>query len=550
MAALGLLALALGSDLAAQDVDAGITFERIRDARSAEPGSWLTYSGAYDGQRRSLLDQITAANVEGLSLRWVHQLPTTATFETTPIVADGVMYISNPPLTAGASATIGVQALDLRTGRPFWSYQRPMPDRILVCCGPVNRGTAILGHRVFVGTIDAHLLALDARTGTLDWDVHLAQNQQGYSITSAPLAVKDMVVTGIAGGEMGIKGFIDAYDAKTGERRWRFMTTPEPGEPAAETWGPNAAEALKTGAGSTWGHGSYDPDLDLVYWGVGHAGPDYDGRNRPGDNFFTQSVVALDADTGELRWFFQFTPGGTHDFDSAHIPVLIEREVDGRVRKLLVTANRNGFYYVLDRETGEYLNGTQFAAQTWAEGLDENGRPIRREGADPSHEGSLIAPSIQGATNWWSPSYLPETGLFYVNAYDAAARYFLTDQVYQEGHGFHGGFPQLITPEEAGFPFVVAIRALDALTGELVWEFQMDEAVHPRTGILSTVTGLLFTGTPKGQAVALDARTGEPLWHMNLGGSITSNPTTFLIDGEQHVAYVAGNAVFVFGLPD
>lgn len=540
--------LPVSDPVLAVQVPEGVTFERIRDARNAEPGAWLTYSGDYDGKRYSPLGQITRSNVTDLRVRWVRQRPTTTKFEATPLVAGGVMYVSLPAMPAGTGATMGVEALDVRSGQPFWSHERPVPDRVVLCCGPVNRGVALRGGTVFWGTIDAHLVALDATTGVPVWDVEVADYRQAYSITSAPLVVKDMVITGIGGGEYGIKGFIDAYDAETGERRWRFMTTPEPGEPAAETWGPDPAVALRSGAGSTWGHGSYDPDLDLIYWGVGHAGPNYDGRGRPGDNHYTQSVVALEAESGRLRWFFQFTPGGTHDFDSAQIPVLVDRELDGRMRRLLLFANRNGFYYVLDRETGEFLTGAQFAVQTWADGLDGNGRPLRREGVDPSYEGTVVAPSVEGATNFWSPSYLPGTGLFYVNAYDAAARYFLADQEYRPGQGFHGGFPRKVTHAEAGFPFKVAIRALDALTGERVWEFPMVDDVHPRTGIVSTASELLFTGTPTGEAVALDARTGEPLWHLNLGGAITSSPITFLIDGLQHVAYVAGSAVFVLGL--
>lgn len=542
---IGSVQCALGTPAAAQE---GVTYQRLLDARNGDPGDWLTYSGDYDGKRYSVLRQVTPANVDRLAVRWVHQVPATMRFETTPIVADGVMYITTPPLASGTGSTMGVEALDPATGQPFWTFQRPIPSGLVLCCGPVNRGSAILGNRLYVATIDSHLLALDIASGTPVWDAVVADYRHGYSITSAPLVVKDMVITGIAGGEYGIKGFIDAYDAATGERRWRFMTTPEPGDPGSETWGPNAADALRSGAGSTWGHGSYDPELGLIYWGVGHAGPDYDARNRPGDNLYTQTVVALEPETGRMRWFFQFTPNGAYDFDSAGIPVLVDREVGGRMRKLLVTANRNGFYYVLDRETGEFIEGAQFAYQTWADGLDENGRPLRREGMIPSYEGTVIAPSPEGATNWWSPTYLPATGLFYVNAYDAVARYFIADQEYHPGQGFNGGFPQIVTEEEAGFEYKVAIRALDALTGELVWEFPMVNAVHPRAGILSTASGLLFTGTPTGEAVALDARTGKPLWHLNLGGPITSNPITFLVDGVQHVAYVAGSGVFALSL--
>ncbi|MBI3668054.1 MAG: PQQ-binding-like beta-propeller repeat protein, partial [Acidobacteria bacterium] len=354
-----LILLAFALSLAAQ-----VPYDRIRQA-DAEPGNWLTYSGNYNAHRYSRLNQINTSNVKRLKTAWVYQNQTTHYFETTPLVVDGVMYITEPPSD--------VTALDTRTGRPLWQYRRTTPKDVRVCCGQVNRGLAALDDLVFIGTVDAHLIALDAKSGIVRWDVVVADYKTGHAITAAPLAVKDKVIVGIAGGEYGVRGFVDAYEAKTGKPAWRFWTIPAPGEPGNETW---AGDSWKTGSATTWVTGSYDPELNLIYWGTGNPGPDWNADVRAGDNLYTDCLLALDADTGKLKWHFQFTPHDGHDWDSVEIPVLVDGEVRGQRRKLVLFANRNAFYYVLDRQSGEFLSGKPFAKQTWAKGLDDRGRPI------------------------------------------------------------------------------------------------------------------------------------------------------------------------------
>src|SRR5579872_1568668 len=322
---------------------AQVTYERLLKA-SQDEGNWMTYSGTYRSWRYGSLSQITRENVTHLKIEWVYQMPTTLTVETTPIVVDGMMYISEPPSN--------VVALDAVTGRAYWRYQRALPKRINVCCGLVNRGVAVFGDRVFVGTVDAHLVSLDAKTGAVLWDVPVADYKTGHSITVAPLAVKGMIVTGIAGGEYGIRGFLDAYDPETGKRRWRFWTIPEPGQPGNETW---PAEAWKHGGGSTWVTGSFDPDQNLIIWGTGNPSPDWNGDPRPGDNLYSDSAIAIDADTGKLKWHYQFVPHDLHDWDAVQVPVLVDDEWQGKPRKLVYWAHRGGFFYVLDRQTGQML---------------------------------------------------------------------------------------------------------------------------------------------------------------------------------------------------
>ncbi|MEE8161167.1 MAG: PQQ-binding-like beta-propeller repeat protein, partial [Acidobacteriota bacterium] len=389
-----------------------VTYERLLRAEQ-EPENWLTYSGQYHGQRYSRLTQINRNNVHLLRVSWVYQTGIVEKVETTPLVVDGVMYLTQPPSD--------VIALDAKTGRPYWSYHPILSDQLTICCGKVNRGVAILGEKIYLATLDARLIALDAKSGNVVWDVQIADPQSGYSSTAAPLAVKDKIVTGIAGGEFGIRGFVDAYDAETGKRVWRFHTIPRAGEAGSDTW---EGDSWKTGGSPTWVTGSFDPELNLIYWGTGNPSPAWDGEVREGDNLYSNSIVALDADTGKLKWYFQFTPHDTHDWDACQIPVLVDAEFRGRLRKLMLWPNRNAFYYVLDRETGEFLLAREFAKQTWAEKIDQNGRPIVKPNTDPSPEGTLVYPSSNGAANWWSPSYSPIAGLVYVTAYDGADIYY------------------------------------------------------------------------------------------------------------------------------
>jgi alcohol dehydrogenase (cytochrome c) len=531
-AAVGLAALAALS-AGPTALHAQVPYERIRDA-ARDSGSWLTYSGDYAARRHSLLSEITPANVGQLRPIWIYQLQNTQTSaETTPIVADGIMYVTEP--------MSAVTALDARTGVPVWRWSKPMPVHLRTLgFGPSNRGVAILDSTVFVGTIDAHLVALDARSGAVRWDVTVADNAAGYAITAAPLAIPGAVIVGISGGEAGIRGFLDAYDARTGKRLWRFWTIPAPGEPGSETW---TGTAWRTGGGPTWVTGSYDPDLDLLYWGVGNPGPDWNGDRRPGDNLYTASLVAVEARTGRLRWYFQFTPHDVHDWDATEIPVLFDAPIDGRQRKLVGMANRNAFYYVLDRSTGKFVHGAPYARETWARGLDSAGRPLADPVQAPSDSGTLTYPSLQGATNWFSPSYDPTTGSFFVAVREMGAIYYKRPAVYKPGQLFDGGGEHTLENDSASG----AIRALDATTGAVKWSFHLFSP--PWFGVLSTAGGLVFGGSNEGYAFALDATTGKPLWRFQTGGVMEGAPMSFLLGGHQAIAVAAQGAVIVFGLP-
>ena len=533
-----------------------VTSQRLTAANS-EPQNWLTYSGNYQSHRFSLLDQITPANVKNLKLQWVYQSPVAGNWQTTPLVVDGVMYITQRPND--------VIALDAVTGRAFWIYRyTPNPNRI-VCCGANNRGVAILGDTLFMGTLDAHLIAIETKSGRQIWKTEVASTTSGYSITHAPLIVKDKVIVGVGGGEYGIRGFIAAYDANTGKEAWRFYTIPGPGEKGHETWEacpPKSEtfcdpEAWKHGGGSIWMTGSYDPQLNLTYWGVGNVGPDYAGAQRPGDNLYTDSVVALDVDTGTIRWHYQFTPHDVYDYDSVQVPVLVDNW--GRTGiNALVWANRNGNYYALDRATGRFLLGRPFVKVNWMSEFDERGRPIQT----PQPPGQPTYPGNQGGTNWYSPSYSPRTGFFYVSAWeDYASIYGPSPVEYKEGRNFTGGGPRTFgavpgapglgrSPintwtEAAGHGAVIA---LDVATGDQKWKFNMTDVTD--SGILTTASNLLFTGGREGFFQALDARTGTLLWKTNLGAAINSGPMSFRVGNRQYVATVSGLSLFVFALDE
>ncbi|MBL8228517.1 MAG: PQQ-dependent dehydrogenase, methanol/ethanol family [Bryobacterales bacterium] len=508
-----------------------LTWDRIRDS-GKEPSNWLSYSGNLNGQRYSELAQINVANASQLRPAWVYQMAGGHRQTASPIAIDGILYVSEAPG--------GVLAIDGRTGRSLWSFSRPVPSDMRLCCGMPNRGVAVLGDLVYWTTIDAHLIALDAKTGRKVWDVEMADYKKGYSSTGAPLIVKDKVVTGIAGGEYGIRGFIDAYDAKTGKQAWRFWTVPAAGEPGVETWG---GESWKTGAASTWITGAYDAEQNLLIWGTGNPGPDWNGDKRPGDNLYSDSAVALDADTGKLKWHFQFTPHDVWDWDAVQVPILADVMFRGQPRKLLLWANRNAFYYVIDRTTGKFLHARPFVKQTWAEGIDDNGRPILLPGTKPSEAGTKLYPDLGGGANWWSSSYSPQTGLYYVAAREQGGIYYKGDPTFREGAAFHGGGARAIPRDES----YGALRALNAATGELVWEQRFVRT--PGSGILTTAGGLVFFGSPDGDFLALDATTGNVLYRFRTGATVVANPVTYSIDGRQQVAIVAGKALFVFELP-
>jgi alcohol dehydrogenase (cytochrome c) len=519
-------ALLLGCLLAQLSVPAA----RIRDAQ-ARPADWLTYSGNDAGHRHSPLGQIHPGNIAALRPVWVYQSREAGKLETSPIVVDGTIFLTEKPYIA--------TALDGRTGRPLWSYRRP-PVTVPTCCGPVNRGPAVLDDALFFTTLDAHLVALDLNSGKLRWDVTVADATQGYSMTGAPLAVKDKIVIGVAGGEYGTRGFLDAYDVRTGKRVWRFWTVPAPGQPGHDTW---SGDSWKTGGATTWVTGAYDPALNLVYWGTGNPGPNYNGDGRAGDNLYSNCLLALDADSGKLRWHFQFTPHDLHDWDSNQVPLLIDAVWKGRPRKLVAQVNRNAFYYLLDRQTGEFLLGAPYAKQTWATGLDEGGRPLLAPGTAPTPEGVVVFPGLAGGTNWYSPSYHPGTQLIYVQAHEDYAQTFIKQPPdHQPGKLFMGG----VTRDLEGAEHHGVVKAIEPLTGKVRWQFP--QHAPPSGGVLSTAGGLIFSGNREGMFFALDARTGKVLWKFQTGGVIWANPISFAVDGKQLVAIAAGQALFVFGL--
>ena len=510
-----------------------VTWERLVHARN-EPHNWLMYSGTLDSQRFSRLDQVNTGNVQDLELKWAYSIRQLDRAETTPLVVDGVMFITESPSN--------VTAVDATTGRPYWRYEHPLPDDIRICCGRNNRGVSILGNTLYMSTLDAHLVAIDARSGNVVWDVEVADYRAGYSKTAAPLIVKDKVVTGIAGGEFGIRGFLDAYDAKSGERAWRTYTIPSPDHPDNQTW---AGDSWRTGGSPTWITGSYDPELNLIYWGTGNPGPDWNGDVRLGDNLYSDSVLALNGDSGQLEWYFQFTPHDVHDWDAIQIPVLADLQINGKQRTAMLWANRNAFYYTFDRKTGEFILGKPFAQQTWADGLDADGRPIRRPNTSPTPEGTIVAPTAGGATNWWSPSFSPRTELLYVNAFDGEGEFFIRDENYDEGERFTGGGVRSPQPMEN---YQSAIRAIDPTTGDVRWDFPMKP--RARAGVLSTAGNLVFSATVDGYFFALNAVSGQELWHIPLGAPVNASPMTFAVAGRQYVSMTIGNTVYTFGLKE
>jgi alcohol dehydrogenase (cytochrome c) len=524
-----------------------VTSDRILKA-AAEPQNWLTHNGTYTSQHYSPLAEITTGNVTSLESKWVYQNDVFGAWQTSPIVVDGIMYITQRPNT--------VSALDARTGRVFWQYRYTPSADARVCCGSNNRGVAILGDTLYMGTLDAHLIAIDAKNGRPLWNIAVADVKLAYSITMAPLIVKDKVVLGVGGGEFGIRGFVAAYDAKTGKEAWKFHTIPGPGEPGHDTW---SGDAWKYGSGSVWVTGSYDPELNLTYWGIGNPGPDWNSKQRPGDNLYTDSVIALDGDTGALKWHYQFTPNDGYDYDSVQVPVLVDANWQGKPAKLMLWANRNGNFYVLDRATGKFLLGKPFVKVNWMSGFDANGRPQQT----PQPAGMPTYPGNQGGTNWYPPSYSPRTGLFYFSAWENYGSIYRPEEsVYQPGRNFSGGGFTVVTPVP-GAPAVGigrrspinnwtdevgkgVVMALDPQTGDSKWKFYHFDVTE--AGILTTASDLLFTGGREGYFQALDARTGKLLWHVNLGGQVVMAPITYQVGGRQYVSVVSGNTLVSFAL--
>lgn len=501
----------------------------------ASPARWLTHSGDYTSKRHSPLTQITPDNVARLTPLWAFETGLgygrAAKFEATPIAIDGTLYVTGLNNNAWA--------IDGRTGTPIWHYERQLPAGLKVCCGMVNRGFAVHGERLFMTTLDAHVMALEMKTGKPIWDVPLIDYRLGYSATAAPLVVKDKLIVGMAGGEFATRGFLDAYSLETGRRLWRFNTIPAPGEPGSDTW---PAGHYERGGGPTWITGSYDRELNLVYWGVGNPNPDFYGGNRRGDNLYTASVVALDADTGRLRWHFQYTPHDEHDWDSNQIQVLADLTVGGRTRRTLITANRNGFFYVLDRTNGAFIQAKPYVTTTWAAEVDGRGRPIELPGQRPTPEGVRTCPDLAGGSSFTSPSFDPVRRLFFVSARETCQVYvsYAPPEKYDLGEYVMGGG----TRNRGG---TGVLRAIDPVTLERKWE--VPYAAPSYSGVLSTASGLVFAGDHAGTLMAVGADTGRVLWRHRLGGAFWGAPSTVMVGGRQLLLMPAGQTLTAFALP-
>jgi alcohol dehydrogenase (cytochrome c) len=521
------------SALAAAALPPGLTAERI-SASGHEPGNWPTYWGDYRGHHFSELGDITRSKVHTLQARWAMSLPGASALETTPLVVDGIMYVSGPPGY--------VYALNARNGQQLWRYYRKQDIQNPYQINPYNRGVAVLGSRVFFGTLDNNLIALDARTGRLLWERRIGDTLTGRTMTAAPLALPGKIIVGISGGEFGANGFLEAYDPASGERLWHLDTIPGPGEPGHDTW---PGDTWKTGGGPTWLTGSFDPQLNLLYWTTGNPGPDFDADVRKGDNLYTCSVLAIDPATGRLVWHYQFTPNDSHDWDAVQDVVLAERTIAGKRRHVLMQANRNGFFYVLDRVTGEWLSATPFVHQTWNAGFDAKGRPIVRPETVSTPGGVRVYPTTS-ATNFQAPSYDERRGVLYVAFRDAEGFASYAPEHHQPGKLFmatNGKLP----PEPMRDP-VFGIKALDVGSGRTLWTFPLTRAAAA-PGVLGVRGGVLFAATAEGWFVALDSSTGKPLWKFNTGGPIIASPMSYAVDGEQFIALAAGNTVYGFALP-
>jgi len=507
-------------------------FSRIS---APKPGDWPTYHGNLSGNRFSPLREIDTENVARLAPKWMFPAAASKRLEVTPLVVDGVMYIA---------AANEVYALDARSGRQIWHYARPLTKGVIGdAASAINRGVALLGDSVFLATDNAHMIALHRVTGHLLWDTEMADFHKGYGATSAPLVVGSLVLSGTSGGDEGARGFVAAFNAATGERVWQFWTMPAPGEPGSETW---IGKAIEHGCVTGWLTGTYDPATDLVYWPTGNPCPDYNGDERKGDNLYSSSVVALEAKTGKLRWYFQFTPHDLHDWDAAETPMLVDAEFRGRPRKLLAQANRNGFFYVLDRVTGEFLLGQPFVHKlTWAKGIGADGRPQVVPGSEPTLQGVKVCPSVIGATNWNSSAYNPATGLFYVMALESCAIYTKSSAWWEPGKSFYGGGTRRI-PGDTSETF---LRAIDLQTGKIAWEYPQIARERGLSGVLATAGGLVFFGDDSGAFAAVDAKTGKPLWHFHTNEPWHASPMTYAVDGKQYVAVASGPNIIAFALP-
>ncbi len=499
------------------------------------PGDWVTYNGDANGNRHTGLPDVTPANVSRLQLAWTFAVPGARALRTTPVVAGGVMYVTAPN---------EVFALDAFTGRQIWHFRQPRTPGVIGDAGAgVNRGVALQGDRLFLVTDDARVVALHRGNGQPLWQTRMADHRAHYGATSAPLVVGDLVVSGVSGGDEGVRGFVAAFDVVTGREVWRFWTVPARGEPGSETW---QGSAIDHPCAATWLTGSYDAELDHLLWTTGNPCPDYNGDERRGDNLWSNSVLALDPRTGRLKWYFQFTPHDLNDWDAVQTVIPTDLVVEGQRRKVLLQANRNGFFYVLDRETGRLLRATPFIrGLNWATGVDhETGRPQRVPGMEPSVRGTVVCPSVEGATNWMSPAYSPATGLFYVQALERCSVFQKSSRGFEPGESFYGGSTRRVQGETGG----KVLRALDASSGRIAWELPQVGQGDSWAGVLSTQTGLIFTGEDDGSFSAIDARNGTRLWQFAANAAWRGSPMTYMARGRQHVAIAGGGVVYAFAL--
>jgi alcohol dehydrogenase (cytochrome c) len=507
--------------------------ERSRTVTSQD--DWPSYNGETRGSRYSPLAEITTANVARMVPKWIFSLPNTPRLQGTPVVIAGVMYVTSAN---------ECYALDAGSGRQVWHYQRVRTKGLVGnAAGGINRGVAVAGDRVFMVTDHAHLIALNRFTGALLWETEMADWHQNYNATGAPLAVGRLVVTGTSGGDEGVRGFVAAFDQQSGKEVWRFWTAPTRGDREAETW---KGKGIEHPGATTWLTGTYDPELDTLYWPTGNPSPDLVGDDRAGDNLYADSIVALDAKTGKLKWYFQFTPHDVWDYDAEETPALIDAIWQNRPRKLLVQANRNGFFYVLDRTDGSFLLGRQYAKNvTWATGLTPEGRPKLVPDMEPSPEGRRVCPSLEGASNWYSTSFNPATGLYYVQTNDKCGIFTRVPMEWKAGQGFMGGsFKQA-----PGEPAQRVLRAIDIQTGRIVWELPQTGSVDSWGGTLSTAGGIVIFGEDSGSLMAADATSGRPLWSFPTNALWKSSPMTYRFDNAQYIAVAVGSNIIAFGLP-
>jgi alcohol dehydrogenase (cytochrome c) len=509
---------------------------RADDLLARPPAAnWTSYNGDYTGRRYSSLSQINASNVPQLRAQWVFHAQNTRTLEVTPVVVNGMMFVT---------ASNDAFALDARTGRVVWHHSYPISEGLIDDASRhINRGVGVWHNRVYMETDNAHLLCLDARSGNLIWDVSYAGWNKNYGATSVPLVVKDKVLVGTSGGDDGVRGFVAAYDAMTGKLAWRFWTIPAPGEFGSDSW---PGKLYLHGGGTTWMPGTYDAELNTIYWGTSNPAPDFDGEVRPGDDLYTDCVLALDPDSGKLKWYFQFTPHDLFDYDAVETPILIDATYKGKARKLLVQADRNGYIYVLDRTNGKFLSATPFVEKlNWAKGIDAQGRPILT-GIKPTPAGAKVCPGYSGATNWYSPSYNESTRTVYFMALEECETYFSgPTEPFEEGKTYYSTGVKRIPGEKS--ERILIAYSLD--TGTVVWKYPQIGSGHSSGGTMTTAAGLIFFGDDAGSLEAADARSGKPLWHFNTGQDMSSSPMSYAIDGKQYVAIAAGSDLFSFALP-